>query len=155
MTAALVSCIIIAGCAGGFDRPRPSRDQYLAKNLPEIPSAQIARLDFAYRGSVGGSVSLARVEVKEVKWVAPLWSIPEKMTLNFNKDTPDETAELFLKSILTVAEDVGYEKSIPAWVDITYTEPIYMHEDGAGTRRSRTFLLSKNSPVFYLLVGGD
>jgi len=151
----LAAFILITGCGGFLSRPKPTKEKYLAKNLPEIPPSQIVRFDFRYRGSVGGSVSLARVEVKDLSLVAPLWNLPEKMTFNFGEETLDTDDVDLLKSILTVAEDVGYEKSIPAWVDITYTEPVYLHEDGAVTRRSRTFLLSKNSPVFYLLVGED
>jgi len=151
----LAAFILITGCGGFLSRPKPTKEKYLAKNLPEIPPSQIVRFDFRYRGSVGGSVSLARVEVKDVSLITPLWNLPEKMALNFTKDTPDETAEVFLKCKLTVADDVGYEKSIPSWVDITYTEPVYLHEDGAGTRRSRTFFLRKNNLVFYLLVGED
>lgn len=70
---ALTTCLLVvgitvvlgvAGCGGMLDRPRPSETDYVEDYLEYFDATQIEKLDYTYRGSIGGAGTVGRGKFK-------------------------------------------------------------------------------------------
>lgn len=152
--AILAVCSCLVGCDGLLSRSRPNQAEYLERYLPEISPYQVVHMDYTYKASVGGYLSLAKIQVAEVGQLNCFWRLSKDMSFDFVSNTRDFEIEL-LQTQFAVANGGDNDKKIPVWVDLKYDEPIYVFKDSVGKQRYRRFFLRKDCPVFYLLVAGN
>lgn len=61
------ACIFLtlSGCGSMLDRPTPSREDYLAGYFEYFNPEQIEKLDYVYKGAIGGAMTVGRAKFKD------------------------------------------------------------------------------------------
>jgi hypothetical protein len=52
------------GCGNFLERPTPSKDEYIQSYLEYFDGSQIEKLDYTYRGAIGGASTVGRAQFK-------------------------------------------------------------------------------------------
>jgi hypothetical protein len=56
--------LLISGCGNFLDRQPPSQENYIADYYRYFDGAQIKKIDSAFKGAIGGVITVARAEFK-------------------------------------------------------------------------------------------
>ena len=111
-------------------------------------------MEFSYSGTVGGYVSLARIELVSTNDLAPIQKLAKDLVFTFDNETGGREMELLHGELSMATANQG----VPAWVDLTNSQTIYTYKDSQVTtkhRQHRRFLVREGNPVLYLILSGD
>lgn len=151
----MVGMAVLIGMGGVlnqlFRRSTPSKDEYIKKILPELSLDQIEKIDYAYVGAVGGSLSSARIEVKKLKDLEFIRKIPVKEKY---EDLSSEDGELGLKRINNILTGCCGDGKVPPWLKMDLPPPIETRSVRSG-RIIRHFYTSPGQRVFFMVAGED
>jgi len=61
---AITLFVSVSGCGNMLDRQAPSKDAYIAYYLEYFDGSQIEKLDYVYKGAIGGAATIGRAQFK-------------------------------------------------------------------------------------------
>jgi hypothetical protein len=56
--------LMALGCGYALSRPRPSKEEYIARYFEYFDETQIAKLDYDYQGAIGGAFTVGKAHFK-------------------------------------------------------------------------------------------
>jgi hypothetical protein len=115
--------LIAMGCDSMLTRHAPSKDSYIELYLKKIDKSQIIKIDYVYKGEIGGVFTVARVQFKSPVIIKAKLEEVNNKDINPTIDTYDplnmsESDKLILKHQLTIVTD----GKMPPWLDFPFNQ---------------------------------
>ncbi|MFZ1934753.1 MAG: hypothetical protein WCB27_12645 [Thermoguttaceae bacterium] len=120
LVAGIVVALGVTGC-GGLERPRPSEAEYAEEYLAYFDATQIEKLDYTYRGSIGGAMTAGRVKFKgPIRLKSEL--LGAKIKAGTVKEGIHDPAKLKERDRMWIQHqwEAHSGGSIPSWFDFPY-----------------------------------
>jgi hypothetical protein len=155
--AALLS-VMLAACGSPLSRPTPSRDAFIAQYLAYFDSTQIEKLDFAYKGAIGGAVMVGRVQFKGPIRINDAMVNARVQAGNVTVGTfaPAKMAEEDKQDLIRQLKSPA-DGRMPSWLDLPFDRNMRMIRDaGEGDTRNaqpryeKTWLIDDEHNVVYV-----
>ena len=154
---ATVLIVCFSGCGSFLDRPRPSREAYTADYLEYFDASQIEKLDYAYRGAIGGAMTVGRAKFKDSVRLKDLLveSRVKSGVLTAETYDPADTAEGPGATEFRHQWEVHAGGTIPPWFDFPFDRKMrVLRETGGGTdahpRYEKVWYVDEERGVVYI-----
>jgi hypothetical protein len=148
--------LLISGCGNMLDRQPPSQENYIADYFNYFDGDQIKKLDFAFKGAIGGVITVARVEFKGPIKLKDVLIEPQVKagTVVLGTYDPDKMKEDTRWLLETHCNSANNGKK-PAWLDFPFDRKMRtITETGKGDdshpRYGRTWYIDEEQNVVYL-----